>query len=62
MQPLGIRITLVTTGLLLENHAPDVAACIDTVVVSVGYSPEDYADAADEMLSELGRAPSARPA
>jgi len=35
LQALGIRITLVTTGLLLENHAPDVAACIDTVVVSL---------------------------
>jgi MoaA/NifB/PqqE/SkfB family radical SAM enzyme len=35
LQPLDIRITLVTTGLLLENHAPDVAACIDTVVVSL---------------------------
>lgn len=34
----------------------------DTVVVSVGYSPEDYADAADEMLSQLGPAPSARSA
>src|SRR5690606_41624969 len=34
----------------------------DTVVVSVGYSPEDYVDAADEMLSQLCAAPSARSA
>ncbi|HEX4913094.1 MAG TPA: radical SAM protein [Vicinamibacterales bacterium] len=35
LQALRIRITLVTTGLLLETHARDVAACVDTVVVSL---------------------------
>src|SRR5687767_11386392 len=35
LQALRIRITLVTTGLLVESHAPDIAACIDTVVISL---------------------------
>jgi MoaA/NifB/PqqE/SkfB family radical SAM enzyme len=32
---LRIRITLVTTGLLIDHHAADIASCIDTVVVSL---------------------------
>jgi MoaA/NifB/PqqE/SkfB family radical SAM enzyme len=35
LQSLRIRITLVTTGLLIEPHAADIAATIDTVVISV---------------------------
>lgn len=35
LQALGIRITLVTTGLLIEQHAADVASYVDTVVISV---------------------------
>ena len=35
LQALGIRITLVSTGLLIEPHAEDVAAAVDTVVISV---------------------------
>jgi MoaA/NifB/PqqE/SkfB family radical SAM enzyme len=35
LQALGIRITLVTTGLLIEPHAADIAASIDTVVISL---------------------------
>lgn len=35
LQALRVRITLVTTGLLTESHAPEIAACIDTVVISL---------------------------
>ena len=35
LQALRIRITLVTTGLLIEQHAADVASYVDTVVISV---------------------------
>jgi MoaA/NifB/PqqE/SkfB family radical SAM enzyme len=35
LQALNIRITLVTTGLLIEAHAEDISRVIDTVVVSV---------------------------
>jgi MoaA/NifB/PqqE/SkfB family radical SAM enzyme len=35
LQALRIRITLVTTGLLIEQHAADIAAAIDTVVISL---------------------------
>src|SRR5688572_15501967 len=35
LQALRIRITLVTTGLLVENHAAAIAACVDTVVISL---------------------------
>ena len=35
LQALGIRITLVTTGLLIDRHAADIAASIDTVVISL---------------------------
>lgn len=43
LQALRIRITLVTTGLLIEQHAADVASCIDTVVVSLD-GPRDQHD------------------
>jgi Fe-coproporphyrin III synthase len=39
----GITVTLVTTGLLIERHAEDIAAHIDTVVVSLD-GPEDLHD------------------
>jgi MoaA/NifB/PqqE/SkfB family radical SAM enzyme len=35
LQVLGIRITLVTTGLLIEPHAAAIAASVDTVVISL---------------------------
>ena len=35
LQTMGIRITLVTTGLLIEAHAADIAAAVDTVVISL---------------------------
>ncbi|HYE85959.1 MAG TPA: radical SAM protein [Vicinamibacterales bacterium] len=35
LQALGIRVTLVTTGLLIEPHAANIARCADTVVVSL---------------------------
>ena len=35
LQALHIRITLVTTGLLVESHAMEIASCIDTVVISL---------------------------
>ncbi len=35
LDALGIMITLVTTGLLIEPHAADIASCIDTVVISL---------------------------
>jgi sulfatase maturation enzyme AslB (radical SAM superfamily) len=44
LEALEIRITLVTTGLLLENHAADIAGSVDTVVVSLD-GPRDTHDA-----------------
>jgi MoaA/NifB/PqqE/SkfB family radical SAM enzyme len=35
LQSLRVRITLVTTGLLIESHAPEIASCVDTVVISL---------------------------
>lgn len=35
LQALGIHQTLVTTGLLVDNHAADIAASVDTVVISL---------------------------
>jgi MoaA/NifB/PqqE/SkfB family radical SAM enzyme len=35
LQELRIRITLVTTGLLIEQHAVDIARSVDTVVISL---------------------------
>ena len=35
LQALRIHITLVTTGLLIENHAAEIAEFIDTVVISL---------------------------
>ena len=43
LQALGIRITLVTTGLLIEQHAADVASYVDTVVISLD-GPRDLHD------------------
>jgi MoaA/NifB/PqqE/SkfB family radical SAM enzyme len=40
----GIRLTLVTTGLLVDNHAADIAASIDTVVISLD-GPREVHDA-----------------
>lgn len=36
----GIRVTLLTAGLLLERHAAKVAACMDDVIVSIDGPPE----------------------
>ncbi len=35
LQALRIRVTLVTTGLLIEQHAAEVASHVDTVVISL---------------------------
>ena len=35
LQALRIRITLVTTGLLIEQHATNIASSVDTVVISL---------------------------
>jgi sulfatase maturation enzyme AslB (radical SAM superfamily) len=35
LQALRIRVTLITTGLLIETHAADIAAAVDTVVISL---------------------------
>jgi MoaA/NifB/PqqE/SkfB family radical SAM enzyme len=35
LQAIGIDITLVTTGLLIEQHAGDIASAVNTVVISV---------------------------
>ena len=35
LQSLRIRVTLVTTGLLIEPHAFDIASTVDTVVISL---------------------------
>ncbi len=43
LQALRIRITLVTTGLLIEQHAADVASYVDTVVISLD-GPRDMHD------------------
>ena len=58
LQALGIRITLVTTGLLVGNHAADIAACIDTVVISLD-GPKDVHDAIRRVtggFDRIGRA------
>ncbi len=44
MQALQVRVTLVTTGLLVENHAAEIASCIDTVVISLD-GPREIHDA-----------------
>ena len=35
LRALRIRVTLVTTGLLIEQHAGEIAAAVDTVVISL---------------------------
>lgn len=40
LRGLGARLTLLTTGLLLEKHAAQVAEWIDEVIVSLDGSPE----------------------
>ena len=44
LRAMDIRITLVTTGLLIENHAADIASCVDTVVISLD-GPREVHDA-----------------
>jgi len=44
LQLLEIRITLVTTGLLIDRHASEIASCIDTVVISLD-GPAEVHDA-----------------
>jgi MoaA/NifB/PqqE/SkfB family radical SAM enzyme len=44
LEAVGIRITLVTTGLLIETHAASIARHIDTVVISLD-GPADVHDA-----------------
>ena len=40
LRAMDIRITLVTTGLLIEAHAADIASGIDTVVISLDGPPQ----------------------
>ena len=40
LEASGIRITLVTTGLLIESHAAAIARHVDTVVISLDGPPE----------------------
>lgn len=40
LRGLGIRVTLVTTGLLVWLHAGDIARSVDTVVISLDGPPE----------------------
>jgi Fe-coproporphyrin III synthase len=42
LRALRIRITLVTTGLLIENHASDIANVADTVVISLDGNRETH--------------------
>ena len=35
LQAFGVRMTLVTTGLLIDRHAADIARDVDTVVISL---------------------------
>lgn len=35
LRPLGIRLTLLTTGLLLKKHAADVAKSFDEIIISL---------------------------
>ena len=44
LQALRIRITLVTTGLLIDTHAADIASSVDTVVISLD-GPRDVHEA-----------------
>lgn len=44
LRAMQIRITLVTTGLLIKLHAAEIASCIDTVVISLD-GPRDVHDA-----------------
>lgn len=44
LRALGARITLVTTGLLIESHAAAIARLVDTVVISLD-GPGDVHDA-----------------
>ena len=49
LQTEGIAITLVTTGLLIETHADDIAHHVDTVVISL--------DGPREIHDEIRRVP-----
>jgi MoaA/NifB/PqqE/SkfB family radical SAM enzyme len=40
LRSLDIRITLVTTGLLIDRHAAAIASAVDTVVISLDGPPE----------------------
>lgn len=58
LQKVGVRITLVTTGLLAESHAADIASCIDTVVISLD-GPREVHDAIRRVkggFDRIGRA------
>ena len=54
LQALRIRITLVTTGLLAESYAADIAAFIDTVVISLD-GPRSVHDAIRRVKSGFDR-------
>ena len=54
LNSLQIRITLVTTGLLIAQHAADIAASIDTVVISLDGNAEVH-DAVRRVKSGFQR-------
>ena len=54
LQALGIRITLVTTGLLIDRHAADIARSVDTVVISLD-GDRDVHDAIRRVRSGFDR-------
>ena len=50
LRGMGVRITLVTTGLLIDSHAADIARLVDTVVVSLD-GPAEVHDAIRDRKS-----------
>jgi len=54
LRALQIRLTLVTTGLLIDRHAADIAAAIDTVVISLD-GPRDVHDAVRRVKGGFDR-------
>jgi MoaA/NifB/PqqE/SkfB family radical SAM enzyme len=54
LQALRVRTTLVTTGLLVEHHAAAIAACIDTVVISLD-GPRQVHDAIRRVTGGFDR-------
>jgi MoaA/NifB/PqqE/SkfB family radical SAM enzyme len=54
LQSLKIRITLVTTGLLIDRYAAEIGSCIDTVVISLD-GPQQVHDAIRRVRGGFAR-------